>query len=159
MSFDDPFDAPQEAQAEVAPVAAPVAATPEVVGDEKVRITLKSGATYDAPWVTVDFPSIDVAHARLSDLDRQKKLADIFDIASKASGKFQALVGASPAGARQGSNAPAAAQEAPSWAPEKPYADFIYKSGVSKKNGSTWHAWMPPQQGDSRKALFFNAPR
>jgi hypothetical protein len=58
-------------------------------------------------------------------------------------------------GGRPQSAAPQGATDAPAWAPPKPFDDFVYKTGVSKKNGKVWHAWMPPQQGDLREAKFF----
>lgn len=176
LSIDDPFattPADDEAQTvlveEPAPAAvesAPIPAAVAAAGDsEKVRITIKSGAGYDVPWLTADFPSIDVAHAKLTEASRQKKLVEIFDVTARASAKFQELVGGNAPAPAGGDNKPAqsrapqGAKEPPAWAPEKPYDDFVYKTGVSKSSGKTWHAWMPPQQGDSREAKFFYPPR
>ena len=153
LSFDDPFS--EEAQVEVPPAVEPVVVKSEAVGDGEGKIvsTYKEGAGFDSSWTVVHAASVEDWFAihdnpRFKELlEKQKKVAAFFR------GGAPAAAAARPAGT------PQQAQEAPSWAPEKPYADFVYKTGVSKKSGSTWHAWMPPQQGDSRKAVFFNAPR
>lgn len=173
MSFEDPFNnAPADAPAEEAQQAPansvwdnePKAATPPVVnvgGDGKVVLTYKGGRDFDAPWVVIHATDLDDALRQASQFD---KLKELFANVSSGGKYFVGLSGgpsapANNGGGQQQSRAPRAATEAPSWAPEKPYADFVYRTGVSKKNGSVWHAWMPPQQGDSRKPEFFNAPR
>jgi hypothetical protein len=54
----------------------------------QVRFTFKSGAGYDVPWTTVDYPSVEVAHADLSVPERQKQLAELFEIVAKANAAF-----------------------------------------------------------------------
>lgn len=151
MTIADPF---ADAPAEEAPVAeAPKTAAPAVAqtGEGKIVMTFKEGAGFDTTWNVVHANNVDEALSLLSDekfkelLDRQKKVASYFRGGSSA-------VPAAPAA----NGRPAGATEAPSWAPPKPYDDFVYKTGFSQKTGKTWHAWMPPQKGDNRPAKFFN---
>lgn len=106
---------------------------------------MKSGGGYDDPWITLDFPSIDVAHARLSDAARKGRLVEVFQVTAQASAKFAELTSvgkpAKPAAAAGGgggqSRAPQGAQEAPNG--EKKYCDhgeMVYKSGVSTKGNA-----------------------
>lgn len=168
MAIEDPFatePAADEAQSTPAPSSdgpwdGPVTANntqTQVDDSEKVRITLKSGRDYDAPWLTADFPSIDVAHQRLSDNGRKKKLVEIFDVVAAASAKFQELVGGSaPApqqssgggGQQRQSRTPQGAKEPPSWFPAPPAPGWVYKTGVNQNTGNVWHAWAPPNKGD-----------
>ena len=124
--------------------------------DGKIVTTFKAGAGYDAPWVVIHASSVEESDALLDQkfrdyLDKVKKVAGVFSGGSSAP--------AQGGNAQQRSNAPQGATEAPAWAPAKPYDDFVYKTGVSKKNGKVWHAWMPPQKGDNREAVFFDPPR
>lgn len=180
MTLADPF-APEEAQTVVpapeSPVAAPappaiatayVDVKPNLVGfegigdSEQVRLTMKSGSAYDVPWITVDFPSIDVAHERLTDVARQVKLAEIFDIAGRANAKFIKSVAESkpvtaPVPAGGGSTAVAAPAAASPSAPppgatgapsgetrQCQHGEMQFRSGVGKSNGKVWQAFMCP---------------
>jgi hypothetical protein len=186
MTLQDPFN---NAPAPVAPVATvpdeaqqPAAvgtafvdvqarvdpALAEFVTGEQVRITYKSAAAYDAPWITTDFPSIDVAHARMTEVARQTKLVELFGITVKASGAFwntlsatrpnaQAPTAAAAPSQPAAQSAPQGATQPPVGAPPKPFEDFVYVTKFSAKTNKAWHAWMPPTKGDSRPALFFNA--
>lgn len=156
----DPFaSAPaEEAQTETqvieftdAPAAAPAKpATPPSEG--KVVVTLKGGTGFDAPWIVLH---ADDAADALGQLD--ETMIALMERAQKAAKHFGSLGGGgnTSGGRPVAQGQPQGSVEAPAWAPPKPYDDFIYKTGVSAKNGKTWHAWMPPEKGDSRPAKFF----
>lgn len=153
MSFDDPFEfAPSDDETPQAEVKPAVIKSPAVgEGEGKIVSTYKEGAGYDASWTVVHANSVDdwfLIHdnPRFKDLlDKQKKVAQY--MRGGVAGQVASSGGAG--------GAPPASQAAPSWAPEKPFEDFVYKSGVSAKTGKPWHAWMSPTRGDSRPALFF----
>ncbi|UOW92696.1 hypothetical protein SEA_SHAM4_50 [Mycobacterium phage Sham4] len=165
MAFPDPFAgaqaAPQqEAQPEPpqqspwdsapAPAPEPAAAAYASVGEppaddsEKVRITLKSGGGYDAPWLTADFPNIATAAERLKSAETQDNLLQIFSVVGQASSLFSQAVGGGQSSPQQGgggqqrqSRAPQQAQEAPNG--EKRYCkhgEMVYKSGISQKGNA-----------------------
>ena len=158
LSYEDPFstavvEAPAE-EAQQAPVigTATLAVKPVVVSDEgKITLTFKGAGGFSDRWLVAHVSTPEDGLALLDNpafkelLDRSRKIGE-YDAKNAP---------AAPAGAPTPARAPQGATEAPSWAPPKPFEDFVYKTGVSKKNGSTWHAWMPPQQGDSRPAAFF----
>lgn len=155
MTLQDPFsDAPAEEAQSAPEPAAPVAVAdrPVAVPSEgKVVVTLKGGSGYDAPWIVIHASSVDDAYSQFDG-----KLAELMTKVQAAGAHFSGQAPAKPAGAAPAANGrPAGATEAPSWAPPKPYDDFVYKTGVSAKTGKTWHAWMPPQKGDNREAKFF----
>ncbi|ASZ73931.1 hypothetical protein SEA_SHAYRA_55 [Gordonia phage ShayRa] len=187
MTMEDPFaQAPVAAAAEPEqppftpdPAAAPAATAtvtqtkpaPAVVGaDGKVVLTFKGGNDFSAPWIVIHADGLDEA-AEFISVSNAPKLMDLMTRVQNAGAHFAGQAPAKPAGSGGGqrsggggggSNAPRGATEPPAWAPPKPYDDFVYKSGVTKSGrnaGQTWHAWMPPQKGDSRNAEFFNAPR
>ena len=160
MTLQDPFsDAPAE-EAQTAPET--TTALQETVGnltnaafvapsEGKVVVTLKGGSGYDAPWIVIHASSVDDAYSQFDG-----KLAELMTKVQAAGAHFSGQAPAKPAGAAPAANGrPAGATEAPSWAPPKPYDDFVYKTGVSARTGKTWHAWMPPQKGDNREAKFF----
>jgi len=166
MTITDPW---ATAEAEPAP-AAELQAEQKTLGsvsvDVKPRIldaelastittTYKGGGGFDAPWVVTRANSVKEADALL-DQEFKDYLDKVKRVASAFSGGSSAPAQGGNTGAR--SNVPQGATEAPSWAPAKPFDDFVYKSGVSAKNGKVWHAWMPPEKGDSRDAKFFYPP-
>lgn len=114
----------------------------------KADITLKGGAGYDVPWIPLGFPSIDAAHAALTDPETQRKLAELMDVVAKANALFNSKVAAvqPPKGNKGGAPARPGA-EAPAGTPEAPGPGWTYKTGVGK-NGKTWKAWMPPRGSD-----------
>jgi hypothetical protein len=180
MTITDPFapPAPEEAQ-QPAPAQAPISSPwdpepkkaigeltvdvkPNFVGfpqsDGKVVLTFKGGSGYDSPWIVVHANDLDEALRYVTE-DATK----VIDLMTRVQQAGKHFAGLAPAGspsqsAPQRSNAPQGAAEAPIWAPEKPHYDFVYKSGVSVKNGKTWHAWMPPEKSDSRDPKFFYPP-
>ncbi|QGH79721.1 hypothetical protein SEA_ANON_50 [Gordonia phage Anon] len=179
MSLPDPFAAP--APVEQAPVAeAPFTPDPtpaaqpaaQVVqtkpvapasADGKVVLTFKGGRDFDAPWIVIHADGLDEAAEFVG--TKAGVLAELMTRVQAAGQHFAGQAPAKPAGGggqrSGGGGAPQGATEAPAWAPPKPFDDFVYKSGVSKSGrnaGKTWHAWMPPQKGDGRDAVFFNAP-
>lgn len=124
--------------------------------DGKVVLTFKGGTGFDAPWIVIHAADLEDAHRQVS--EEAALLASLMERVGKAGAHFASN---GPANTGRGGNtggassAPQGATEAPAWAPPKPHADFVYKTGVSAKNGKTWHAWMPPEKGDSRDAKFF----
>lgn len=156
----DPFATPQpaeEAQAETikppepsAPVA--TAPRPASTSEGKVVVTLKGGTGFDAPWIVIH---ADDAADALSQINEE--MAALMERAQTAAKHFGSLGGGpNTNGARPvAQGQPQGSLEAPAWAPPKPFEDFVYKTGVSAKNGRVWHAWMPPEKGDSRPAKFF----
>lgn len=144
--------APAPAPAKKAPAKKAAAkVTPPPVADvsgETVRVTLKSGGRHDVPWITADFPSIDVAHERLTSAETQGKLVEIFDVTTRAAAKFQesaerdikppqASAPQRGGGGQQRKPAPAAAQQAPNG--EKRFCahgEMEFKSGISKKGNA-----------------------
>lgn len=132
---------------------------PAVETDGKVVMTFKGGAGYDAPWVVIHAAGLQEAHDFVTG-DNASLLADVMTRVQSAGRHFASLSPAASkgAGAPAPSRAPQAAQDAPEWAPDKPFEDFVYKSGIGK-NGKQWHAWMPPTRQDNRDALFFYPPR
>jgi hypothetical protein len=152
----DPFAAPTEAQDEVvapaaveAPASAP-APRPASTSEGKLVVTLKGGTGFDAPWIVIH---ADDAADALSQFDNT--LASLMEKAQHAAKHFGSLGSPSGGGRPAAAGQPAGSTEAPPWAPPKPFDDFVYKTGVSAKNGKVWHAWMPPQKGDARPAKFF----
>lgn len=122
--------------------------------ENKVTVTLKGGRDFDAPWIVIHAASVAEADAQFD-----SGLASLMEKVQRAGAHFagQAPKPApgAPTQAAVRSAPPQGATDAPSWAPPKPFDDFVYKTGVSAKNGKTWHAWMPPSKGDSRDAKFF----
>lgn len=156
-----PAPAPEPAPAPATAPAATTVAAPRPDSESKVVVTLKSGTGYDAPWVVFHADSAEDAMAELSKdsvlelLDRVKKAGAYFAGGQAPAAPAQAQTSyQAPA---QNYAAPAGATQPPASAPPKPFEDFVYKTGTSKKNGQVWHAWMPPQKGDPRQAVFFNA--
>lgn len=139
--------------------AVPAGATATAVASPSVGeivTTFKAGTGYDSPWVVLHASSVAESDALLDKefadyLGKVKRVAEFFNGGSSAS--------AQGGNTQQRSNAPQGATQPPSYAPPKPYDDFVYKSGVSKFSGKTWEAWMPPEKGDSREPKFFYPPR
>lgn len=158
MAVYDPF-APKAPEPEPAPAAEPEAAAPAAAprpasSDSKIVVTLKGGPGFEAPWIVVHADTVSDAIDTLG-----ADLATLMERTQKAAAHFRGGGDSAPAAAAPAARAgaPAGYNSPPASAPPKPFDDFVYKSGISKKNGKTWHAWMPPQQGDAREPLFFNA--
>lgn len=172
----DPFASapttPDEAQTAPAPEA-PAAPADKAVGsvtvdvvprlqavqtEGKVVVTFKGGSGFDAPWIVLHAAGLDEV-ADFMSVENAPRLMEIMERVQNVGAHFVSKAPARPANAGsaapQRGAAPQGATEAPSWAPPKPYDDAVYKTGVSKKTGKPWHAWMPPQQGDPREPKFF----
>lgn len=122
----------------------------------KVVLTFKGGTGFDAPWIVIHAADLEDAHRQIT--EEAPLLADLMARVQIAGAHFAANGSTSSGrGGNTGaaSNAPQGAAQAPAWAPPKPFDDFVYKTGISAKNGKVWHAWMPPEKGDSRDAKFF----
>ena len=123
---------------------------------EQIRITLKGGSGYDAPWITVDFPSIDVAYEKLSDTARKDRLMELFAITGGASSKFiETSGGYKPVAPSAASRAPQGAQSAPGGETRQcVHGEMVFKSGVSKA-GNPYKMFACPAPRDQQcKAQF-----
>jgi hypothetical protein len=157
----EPEAAPEPTFKEVHPIAdfGTSDARPAVsaVPEGKLTLTFKGTGTFADRWLVAHVANPSEGLTLLKDpefkelLDLSKKIA-VYD----GSGAAVPAPQGGSTGGRQ--SAPQGATEAPAWAPAKPFEDFVYKSGVSKKNGKVWHAWMPPTQEDSRDPKFFYPP-
>jgi hypothetical protein len=153
--MNDPFaSAPAEAQ-EVpvaeAPVSTPSRPAVATTAEGKITVTLKGGSGFDAPWIVIHAADVDDAYSQFD-----QKLADLMEKVQTAGQHFASQGKSAPGASVSNRNgAPQGATQAPAWAPPKPYDDFVYRTGVSAKNGKTWHAWMPPEKGDHRDPKFF----
>ncbi|MGK5496368.1 hypothetical protein [Streptomyces sp. URMC 125] len=97
MTYPDPFEdkspwdepAPQP-PAQNEPAAPPV---PSIADGNKVRITLKGGAGFDAPWITIDGVNVEDA---LAQLKNSAVVKELIDTTSKVGAYFASL--SQPAG-------------------------------------------------------------
>jgi hypothetical protein len=124
---------------------------------DKITLTFKGTGTFADRWLVAHVANPSEGLTLLKDpefkelLDLSKKIA-----AYDSGGASNAAPSPSP---QRPGNVPHGATQPPAWAPEKPFADFVYMTGVSAKSGKTWHAWMPPEKGDGRDPKFFYPPR
>lgn len=126
--------------------------------DGKVVLTFKGGRDFDAPWIVIHATSLEDAYEQVT--TKGELLGKLMDRVTNAGKHFSGnggSAGHSPGGGAPPRRAPQGAKEPPAGAPEKPYDDFVYMTGTSNKTGRVWHAWMPPEKGDSREPLFFNS--
>jgi hypothetical protein len=121
---------------------------------KQVRFTFKSGAGYSDSWTTVDYPSIEAAHADLTLPERQKQLAELFEVVAKANSAYGSKnQAAAPAGSAPARPAPEGAKEPPAGAPECP-PGWTFVSKVSKKTGKPFKGYFPPD-GSNEQPIFF----
>lgn len=179
MTMTDPFAPtaePEEAQQQEVAEAKPQAiATAYVdvkprlegfpVSDGKVVLTFKGGSGYDAPWIVVHAADLDEALEHVT--TKAETLISVMERVQLAGKHFAGLapakassnnINVAPARPLQPSQ-PSGSVEAPSWAPPKPFDDFVYVTKVKAETGKVWHAWMPPEKGDTRQPKFFFPPR
>lgn len=170
MTIVDPFAAPalEEAQQHApAPApspwtSAPAAETPTAPAavassNSEVVLTFKGGTGFDAPWIVIHAEDLESAHRAVS--DEAALLADLMSRVQKAGSHFASTAPAKAAGSPNTaarSNAPQGATEPPAGAPASPGDGWVFKSGVSKKTGKAWKAWMPPQGRDDLSPKFFD---
>lgn len=155
----DFIEEPRQEDAPVEPGQKPRAAKARPKDDDpsgqRVRATLKSGAGYDAPWLTVDFESIDDAYDALTSDDTKKKLGAVLEIVTNAGKLFakyqspnqgEAAQAVAPAQIQQRRSygPPPGAQQAPPGSPDCP-PGWTFKSGVNSKTGKPWQAYFPPE--------------
>jgi hypothetical protein len=144
------FDAP----AEPGPVAEqPIVRTLTASSDDhKVRVTLKGGKGYDAPWITVDGTSIPDVLGQL--VDHGDALKDLLDRASKVGAYFARLgngAQTAPAGpeptarSNQSSDAKPERQQAPGGQSKYcSHGEMVFKSGVAKSSGKPYKGFFCP---------------
>lgn len=123
----DPW-APDPEPVKKAPAKKAAAKPVEVQGpSDKIVVTLKGGAGFDAPWIVIH--ASNVAEA----ISTVRETADLMEITQKAAAHFagqKASGGSAPA--RRGA-APAAAQQAPNGDSRQcEHGEMRFKSGVSK---------------------------
>ncbi|UVK60600.1 hypothetical protein SEA_PETERSON_50 [Mycobacterium phage Peterson] len=147
------------------PVATPAPATTVVnnssnvaPGEGKIVTTLKGGRDFDAPWIVIHASSVAESDALL-DASFKDYMEKVKLVAAAFAGGSAAPAPAQSSGGGYQRQAPQGAQEAPEWAPPKPYDDFVYVSKVNQNTGKVWHAWMPPTKDDTRQPKFFYPPR
>ncbi|MGW0930661.1 hypothetical protein [Streptomyces sp. NPDC002644] len=140
-----PTPAPEVPMTAETPAAETVSASVSSDG-HKVRVTLKGGAGYADPWITID--GTDVADA-LAQLKNSAVVKELLETTAKVGGYFAGLSGPSqPAGKPtfQGGkvqNAPAGPSR-PANVPE----GWQYKEGTNKA-GKPYKAWFPPRGVDA----------
>ncbi|MFE0773888.1 hypothetical protein [Streptomyces sp. NPDC058861] len=102
----------------------------------KVRVTLKGGTGYDAPWITID--GTDVADA-LAQLNRKDEVKELVDTAAKIGGYFAST--GKPAGAA---------------APKKFEGGRVVSAGGGEHQGDTIcvHGQRTYRSGGSWEAMF-----
>ncbi|AVO23451.1 hypothetical protein SEA_Maroc7_45 [Mycobacterium phage Maroc7] len=130
---------------------------------DQISLTFKGNGQFSDRWLVAKVATPAEGLVLLED----PKFKELLDLSRRiAAYDANEAAGSAPASAQQPQQrqsggyqrqAPQGAQEAPEWAPPKPYDDFVYKTGVSKKTGKVWHAWMPPTKDDGRDAKFFYA--
>ncbi|QIS16445.1 hypothetical protein [Nocardia arthritidis] len=119
-----------------------------VTAESKVVVTLKGGPGYEAPWIVHHADSIEEAEALV------KGSVELMRMTQLAAQKFAEYAPSSNKPSGNGQAQRPARQAPPDGAPEAPGPDWVYKTGISKKNGKTWQAWMPPQ-GSNDSPVFF----
>lgn len=113
----------------------------------KIVVTLKGGAGYDAPWVVVHADDSAEALAILNDPSTKELLETTKKAGAHFAGTSQAK------GGRQGQ--PSGSAQAPAGAPTPP-AGYVYKSGMGK-NGRMWYAFMGANRSDNLDPIWLNA--
>ena len=112
---------------------------------DKIVITLKGGAGYDAPWVVIHADDIAAAKQTLAD----EELNEVIDLAKKAGTYF---AGGNSSAAK---GKPTGATQAPGNAPTPPEG-YVYKTGMGK-NGRPWYAFMGANRADNLDPIWLNA--
>lgn len=115
----------------------------------KITVTLKGGAGYDAPWVVVHAANATDALETLNDED----LKTVLERAKKIGSFFAG--GSAGAQAPASNGQPAGATQAPGG--QTPPEGYVFKSGVSKKNHRPWQAFMPIDRNSGLETIWLNA--
>lgn len=115
----------------------------------KITVTLKGGAGYDAPWVVVHAANAADALETLNDED----LKTVLERAKKIGAFFAGGSAGTKAPASNGQ--PAGAAQAPGG--QTPPEGYVFKSGISKKNGRPWQAFMPIDRNAGLETIWLNA--
>lgn len=113
----------------------------------KIVTTLKGGSGYDAPWVVVHSDTPAEALDTLSD----PALKELLDKAKEVGAHFS---GGSKGNARpKQAGQPQGAVNAPAGSPNPPEG-YVFKSGISKKNGKPWKAFMPIDRNSGLETIW-----
>ncbi|MFC0547077.1 hypothetical protein [Kutzneria chonburiensis] len=152
---DDTPDVPDEAQTytnpwdEQSPAPAPEPAPVPGSSDHRVRVTLKAGSDYAAPWVTVDGHDVRDALGQISDWEA---LRELLDRAAKVGAYFVSKAAGTTGQSGQAGQRPASASAPPQGSQEAPggekryceHGEMIYRSGISAKNGAPYRLFSCP---------------
>ena len=125
-----------------------------------LKVTLKAGTGYDAPWITVEADSPDELNRRLDALGQSGALGQAAAVGVEFAAAFNAAagLGAKPVqtegtqqkaawGGGQQQNTQPQQQDGGGPAPQCQHGARVFKSGNGKKG--PWSAWMcPARQGD-----------
>lgn len=115
----------------------------------EISTTIKHGAGYEAPWTVVRTPDAATAIEIMDDPDFKK----LMDLTGKIAAQVQPEKPAAAAPARSGGyGKPAGAAAAPNG--ETPPEGYVYKSGISKKTGKPWKAFMPIDRNSGLEAIW-----
>lgn len=117
----------------------------------KLTVTLKGGAGFDAPWVVVHAANAADALETLNDED----LKTVLERAKKIGAFFAGGTGGAPAQAPASNGQPTGATQAPGG--QTPPEGYVFKSGISKKNGRPWQAFMPIDRNSGMETIWLNA--
>lgn len=155
MTFDPFADVPadNDPAKEVTPVDTVTELAPAMPADvastaNKVRVTLKAGSGYDAPWITVNGANVADTIDQFSDIDAVKQLVATTVSAAKF---FHTSFGGTSTRSsgsgqkRQQPGKPATATQHPNG--KRTFCEHgerVFKSGIGK-NGKTWLAFDCPQ--------------
>lgn len=115
----------------------------------EISTTIKHGAGYDAPWTVVRTPDAATAIEIMDDPDFKK----LMDLTGKIAAQVQPEKPAAAAPARSGGyGKPAGAAAAPNG--ETPPEGYVFKTGVSKKTGKPWKAFMPIDRNSGLEVIW-----
>jgi len=136
-----------------------IIAVPETNDLNRVRVTLKAAAGYDAPWITVDGGSIADALAQLEGENAEVAAKLIQKTASVARYFHKEYGGGAPVnvntnGGQQSAprtqGKPAGAAQAPNGETKQcDHGEMVFRSGVSKKTGNAWKGFFCPTPKDT----------
>ncbi|WEB38739.1 hypothetical protein MOV08_05100 [Streptomyces yunnanensis] len=162
MTAPDPF-AVTSSPWEDTPTATPEASTEEkspmnsisrdCMDINRVRVTLKGGVGYEAPWITID--GADIPDALKAMQDFKAELAELIEITGKSASFFHAKYQAPAKQAFGGGGG--VKQPAPSAQPDRPAnvpPHFVYREGVGKASGKPYKMWCSTDRNSNEKPIF-----
>lgn len=117
--------------------------------DQKIVVTLKGGAGYDAPWIVVHAQNAEEAVQTLND----EHMTALLEATKTVAGKFNVGGGGAPkrSAAPRQQGKPQGATQAPNG--QTPPEGYEYRTGVSK-TGKTWKAFMPTDRNSGLEPIW-----